>query len=308
MSKEATLQALSRVLIGLAWADGKVTPDEMNLLKDLIFSLPEITAADWDALDIYWMMPIRSAELEKLSWVLLQNLYEEEARQAAKAMLVEMVNADGQVTSEETAILREANRLIDREDPILISTLGELLESALPKRKSRLAAAANREDYIHDFMENHVFAALRQRYGDHVEAELGLDEFELRKLGLAGALMGRVAYADQELSEDEISAMQQVLQGAWSLHSRHAAVVVEFVLDAARSRLDDRRLLREFYEVSTEQERADFIDVLFDIARAQGGILSGEYDTIQRISQALKLPSEVFENARQRAYRLQKTA
>ena len=304
MQRSATFLALTKVLIGYAWEDGRVTPDELNLLKDITFRLPEITRLDWRDLSIYWSTPIRKQQLERLAEALMQELQTDAQKEAARSMLTAMVNADGTVTSRETALLRDITRKIDRNDPTLVDSLGELLQSALPRRADQLADAPNREDYLDDLMHNRVFHHLRDQYGADFEEKLGLDAVELRKLGLAGALMGRVAYADYDVDDSELATMVQVLQKDWSLHEEHAMVVVDFAADAAGDTLDYYRVAREFFEATSYQERVDLLDVLFDIAHAHDGISPQETAEIERIGIALKIDVEDYRAARERAYRL----
>lgn len=305
MQRSATFLALTKVLIGYAWEDGEVTPDELNLLKDITFRLPEITRLDWRDLNIYWSTPIHQQELKRLAEELMQELQTDAQKEAARSMLTTMVNADGTVTSKETALLRDITRKIDRNDPTLVDSLGELLQSALPRRADQLADAPNREDYLDDLMHNRVFHHLRNQYGTDFEAKLGLDAVELRKLGLAGALMGRVAYADYDVDDRELAIMGEVLQRDWSLHEEHATVVVDFAADAAGDSLDYYRVAREFFEATSYQERVDLLDVLFDIAHAHDGISPQETAEIERIAVSLKIDREDYLVARDRAYRLE---
>ena len=305
MKRSATLLALTKVLIGYAWEDGEVTPDELNLLKDITFRLPEVSRLDWRDLGIYWSTPISKAQLDRLAENLMAELETEEQKEAARAMLNAMVNADGTVTSRETTLLRDITRKIDRNDPTLVDSLGDLLQSALPRRADQISDAPNREDYVADFMQNRVLRKLKDRYGDDIDQKLGLEADELRKLGLAGALMGRVAYADFDIDDSELATMSNILQKDWSLHEEHAAVVVDFAADAAGDQLDYFRVAREFFEATSYQERVDLLDVLFDIAHAHDGISQAETEEIERIGTALKIDNEDYDAARKRAYKLE---
>jgi uncharacterized tellurite resistance protein B-like protein len=298
-----TITALSRVLIGLAWRDGEVTAQEMNLLKDLTFQMPEVTPNTWDELNIYWMTPIRERELALLEKDLRAALGTPEGRKRAYEFLSAMVNADGNVTSEETALLRETVRAVERSDADLLDVLESLLENALPRRATRLAKAPNREDYTADYMQDHVLSTLQAHYGEDIEGELGLDEYEVRKLALSGTLMGRVAYADSKLDENELGTIQMILERDWNLNPKHGRVVIEFVVDAARQPLDSPRLTREFYESTSYQDRLEFLEVLFAVAFASKGISPEESQEIESIARALKIDYADFDLARRRTRR-----
>ena len=66
MSNENLIMTLAKVLIAAAWADGKVSNEEVNSLKDLLFQLPEMTASDWAEIDIYIETPINLSERTRL--------------------------------------------------------------------------------------------------------------------------------------------------------------------------------------------------------------------------------------------------
>ena len=66
MRDEQLIMTLAKVLIASAWADGELTNDEVNCIKDLMFNLPEVTATQWAELDIYMDSPVGEAERARL--------------------------------------------------------------------------------------------------------------------------------------------------------------------------------------------------------------------------------------------------
>jgi len=304
MSRSDTLVAMARTLIGLAWIDGEVTPDEMDLLKDITFAMPELSAQDYDALDIYWITPIREAELEKLVFDLFDEIRSETGKQAAKELAYEVAIADGSVSREEKALLNSINTAIDGESAAeLLKPLYELVQQALPKRQNIFSDAPNQKDFVDGFMKNRITTALKETFGDDVEEHLGLDTGEIKKLGLAGALMGRIAYADLDIDDEELAAINQILQSTWSLAPSHAAIVTAFATDGTRRKLDVVRLCREFYENTLLSERIDLLDILFEIAHAHDGISDSETREIEDIAATLKIDPVEFEAVRDHALR-----
>ena len=61
---------LAKVLIAAAWADGEITIDEQNCLKDIIFHLSDtgvqLSAQEWEVLDMYIEAPIGADERARL--------------------------------------------------------------------------------------------------------------------------------------------------------------------------------------------------------------------------------------------------
>ena len=85
---------LGKVLIAAAWADGTITEEEVNSLKDLLWRLPAVRAREWDELDIYLDSPIDAPERERLAARLRDLTTSAEARDMALQALDDMIAAD----------------------------------------------------------------------------------------------------------------------------------------------------------------------------------------------------------------------
>jgi uncharacterized tellurite resistance protein B-like protein len=281
------------LLIGLAWADRQVTQAEMDLLKDIIFRQPSITEADWNGFTLYWTTPLGEREVQRLAEQFLRSLARPQDREAVVAILWEMANADGHVSPKEALLLRQIETAIERQHMTVLPDLSQFLAEALPKRSSAV--------FGKDFEQRQALSQLRKRFGEGMADQMGLDEDELKKLTLTGALMGHVAHADQGLEAAELRSMQAILEQGWSLDSAHAQVVLHFALDVVEHPLEFQRLVRQFFEVTTPAERQDFIDLLFEIARASQHISASELKVIEGLAVALKVRQADFEDSKRRA-------
>jgi uncharacterized tellurite resistance protein B-like protein len=288
MASADSIKALVKLLIGVAWEDQQVSPQEMELLKDIIFRLPDISAEDWHALEIYWITPIRRPELQRLSYDFLSTLKSGEARAKAKAVLEAIVLADQSISPQEKIALQEAAAGIDRQSQTVVTDISRLVAAALPKRADELSIAGA-------LQEKRVLSRLRNHYGNQWESAHGLTEEEMSKLALSGALMGRVAYADANISEKEMQSIREVAAHQWGLYELHAEILAHFAMDAARNRVDVHRLARGFFELSTPAERLDFLDILFAVAKSQDHISREELGEVAEIAAALKIRQADFE-------------
>jgi uncharacterized tellurite resistance protein B-like protein len=298
MTNSETVRALARLLVGQTWAHYDVSSEGLKLLADIIFGLPEISAYDWEDLYLYWETPIGENERARLGQALLNQLRTPEEGAIVKQILDEIVRADGRVTSEEAALLREAGSAIDRGDPILIDITERLLGSALPKRAQNMNAQTG---YLQTIFVDRVMQRFESEFDGDAESALGLDEDERWKLIYTGTLMGRVAYVDYGIDEQEVATMRRILQRDWGLSENHALIVVEYAGEAAVKGLDLKRLTRHFFDLTSYQERVAFLEILFEIARAHAGITDREVAEIGRITHALKMDVEDFEDAKLRA-------
>jgi uncharacterized tellurite resistance protein B-like protein len=305
MSEQKMILTLAKVIIAAAWADGEITLEEINSLKDLLFRLPRtgrkggvrITGREWAMLEMYLESPISSEERNRLVGELQTAMRRPRDREFALSALEELIHADGVVTDDELAVMNEIKSAIEAVDLGIIGQVGRLLRGPVQRRSYAVANAPNREDFLEDFIKNKVYYAVRQRL-NLSEANLDIPEKQLRKLSLAGGLMARVAHVDQEVTQDQFNTIVKALQAGWAISEQAAALVTEIALSEASADLDFFRLTREFCTSTTEDERVRFIDVLFAVADADGHISRAEVNEIRRIALSINLSRRHFVDAR----------
>ena len=53
MADKQFIMDLAKLVIAAAWADGELTNEEVNALKDLLFMLPDLSGEEWLGLELY---------------------------------------------------------------------------------------------------------------------------------------------------------------------------------------------------------------------------------------------------------------
>ena len=297
MANENTIKTIAKVMIAAAWADGSVSPEEINSLKDLLFQIPDMTASDWSELDIYIETPVGEAERIRLEGELLVQLKTPEDKALAITALNEVVSADGRVSDSERAVLEEVKPMIESADVAFLGPLSRLMRGSIKRRSQEAANAPNREVYLEDFTHNKIFYLVSRRL--ELESEdISVSEPVLRKLSLAGGLMAHVAYVDQEVTEAEFDAMADILEAKWGASTVEAALVAEMAVSETSQGLDIYRLSREFFETTTSEQRVQFLDVLFAVADGDGRVSYEETEEIRLIAKMLKLTHRQFIDAK----------
>lgn len=294
MPKEKMILNLAKVIIAAAWADGEIAHDEINSLKDLLFHLPNMDAHDWASLDIYIDSPIDADERARLVEDLLASMTRRADKELALSALDDLIHADGEVPDAEGRVADEIRNAIENADVGLLGGMGRLIKGPIQRRAE---VAANREEYLDDFIKNRVYYGLRRRLeeiGDSPE----LSEAELRKLSLAGGLMARVAHVDREVAEGERNAMVNTLETNWGCTEQEASIVTEVAVAAVADNLDFYRMAREFFTCTDEAERVRFLDALFAVAVGDGSVSNPEIEGIRRIALNLKLTHKQFIDAK----------
>jgi uncharacterized tellurite resistance protein B-like protein len=288
---------LGKVIVAAAWADGDIANDEVNNLKDLLFHLPNMSAAQWAPLEMYIEQPVGADERSRLVEELRLSIGSDEDRRLVLQALDELVAADGQVTVEERAVLDEVRQAMESAEYGLVRALSRLVRGPMVRHAEALFDAPNREDHIADFIHNKVFYNLQQRL--EIEgATLDIGEEQLRKLAFAGGMMAYVAHADGRVDRKEFDAVAAALQDNWGLGDDEAALVAEVALDATSLKMERLRLARGFFDRCTQAELVAFLDVLFDVAAADGMATIVEIEEIRAIARSLLLTHKQFIEAK----------
>jgi uncharacterized tellurite resistance protein B-like protein len=294
MSNEQLIITLAKVLIAAAWADGELTLEETNSMKDLLFRLPELSTRQWASLQMYLESPVGEEERTRLVEDLRAAIASPADRELALNSLQEMMEADGKVSAQEEAVMAEIMAAIESVD---VGVLGRLFKGMTGRHAQSVANAPNREDYFEDFLNNKVYYGIRRRL-DMGEVELKVSEDTLRTLSLAGGVMAQVAQVNPQVTDAEVDTMVEALQAHWHLKSEEAAFVAGVAVSETATMLDQSRLVREFADACGPEERAEFLDVLFAVAAADGEATYDEIEELRTIARWLKLTHEQFIEAK----------
>ena len=302
MPKQDLILSLAKVLLAAAWADGELTLEEVNSMKDLLFRIPELTARQWASLQMYLEAPVDEAERARLVEELRGAIRSRQDQDLALRTLDEILLADGQPTDEETVAAAEIRSAIESVD---VGLLGQIFRGMTGRHARAVANAPNREHYLDEYLKNKVYYGVRRRL-DLGEAELDVPEDTLRTLSLAGGIMAQVAQVNPQIADAELATMVGALQTYWHLSSEEAAFVAGVAISETAGLLDRSRLAREFADACGPRERAEFLDVLFAIAVADGEASYDEIEEIRSIARSLKLSHEEFIEAKLRVPREQR--
>ncbi len=297
MANHEFLMALAKFIAATAWADGKITHQELNALKDLLFKLPEISGEDWLELEVYIDSPVSSTERTRLLEELAQHLQSKEDRAFAKSMIVKVVKADKKVSQSEKQILDEVEDALKNTDLSVWARMGSLLRPSMSQRTQATLQATNREKDVQEFVKNKIFFQLKQRL-ELEDKEIGHDVENLEKLCLAGGLMARIAWVDQEISKAEKLAIRKILHEKWSISESASEIVTEVATSSVVRGLDYFHLTRSFFECTVKSERVAFLESLFSIANVCGKTSFKEIEAIRILAKGLKLEHREFIQAK----------
>jgi uncharacterized tellurite resistance protein B-like protein len=298
------LLTLAKVLIAAAWADGEISVEEKNCLKDIIFHLTDmgtpLSGQEWILLEMYMDSPIEAAERARLVANLQDAIRTPEEKQFVINALQQMALADGVSDEEEQQIIQQMEYAIDHSEVGFMDSLNRLLGGALQRRSAAVNSAPDRDAYYDDFIKNKVYYEVNRLLQEEGKS-LNLPDEEMRKLGLAGGLMARIAKVDRTVTDDELNAMVSLLEEHWALAPEAAAFVANVAVSSLDVNYDYYRMTREFATSTTLEERQGFLVALFVIAGADKDVSFEETEEIRLVSRGINVTHQDFIDAKLKA-------
>jgi len=297
MPSKPLVMNLAKLMVAAAWLDGKLDDAETDALKDLMFTLPDMTANDWTVLSMYVDSPVGGTETRQLLDDVVREIHSAEDKQFVAAAIKRVVEADGKVTEEEMELLEYISAAMHEKKSGFVAQLGEILSRAVKKRSDNYAAGVHREARIDDYIRNSIYFQLVSVL-ETAGIRMNLTDEQLRKLCLAAGMMARVAWVDESLTDEERHEMQHVLAENWGLTDNESALVAALSCSKIMKGLDYFRLSRSFYECTGEDERKNFLKSLFHIANSSGRTSHREIEEIRAIAGQLLLTHKDFIDAK----------
>jgi len=298
MTQQRVVLNLGHALVAAAWADGELSPKELQSLKDLLFRLPGLRPEHWAELERRAELAVDARERERLIQNLAQSIDGEEDRCLVLDAIDQLLRTDGEFGESEREAMEKIRRAIQHNETTVWQELKSFFRSPLQRRAHAAAQAELPQKRLEEL--NHTI--LREVADRIAEEDMShdFDERELKRLCLAGGLLAHVAEVDRRVDEGERAVMVEALRDGWGLSEGVACAVSEVVLVHSGDELDLHRSLREFFSLTTEAERISFLDVLFAVAAGDGRVSLQEQEEIRLISMGLKLSNVHYVAAKTR--------
>lgn len=284
---------LGKLMIGIAWIDGRLEPEELNALKELLFLLPDISGEDWTQLELYMTHAVSDAERQDLLDRVLSGIRSSRDKQLVLETLEKLVAGDGAERVNESAFLEHIRQDIEGRSAGLLGHLTAPFRQTL-KRK---AGQGTREDRIEDFIKNTIYFQLTSEL-EQQGRTLSIPETEARKICLAAGLMAHVAWVDNEVCHREREAMSLGLRQLWNVPEDEAQLITEMSRARIMNGLNLVRLTRGFCHHTSIEERKAFLRCLFAIANAAEDTSHAEIEAIRQIAKSFELPHQEFIEAK----------
>ena len=297
MGNRNLILALAKLVISAAWADGELSNEEVNALKDLLFSLDEVSAEDWTVLTMYMESPVSDAEKEELLERVTKAIRSNDDKAFVLKTLEQLFHCDGKVTPEEQKLMEELRGDVSEVATGFFSGMSRALKSAIVQRGAAVQASCLREHDSDDYIRNTIYYDLVRKQKDSL-VTIDRPEAEVRKLCLATGLLSHIANVDAVISREEQEAMRRIIAEDWGLSEEQAELLASISYDRTTRGLDYFRLSHGFFECTGIEERQRFLKTLFCIANAANKTDNTAIEEIRRIAKSLKLSHRDFIDAK----------
>ncbi len=119
--------------------------------------------------------------------------------------------------------------------------------------------------------------------------------------GFAG-LLGKVAYADMEISDDELTRMGAVLATTLSLRESQVKAIVDMLQKHSVQlfSIEDYRYVRMINQACDKAQKIELIEAMFAVASADESVSSEEDSAIYVVSKGVGLSHKEFVTVRAR--------
>ena len=282
---------LAKLLLALAWSDGKIDNSELNVVKTILFKISKVSSREWQMLEMYIENPATENELEFLLQDVLDSINTAAERDEVLKQLELLVAADGKISDAEKVMLNELETAIKAKATGICGIFQKI--SSIFKTNSLKHDI--REDQFEDYIHNKVLYDFKRLYPEEAEK---MTDNRLKKICAAAALLGRIGGFDKEFTETEFIAVVGILHEDWGLSVAEARLLADVTSKRTIEDFNYAHLIHVLYQTTSYEERKKFIISLFKIANASDHVSYGELNQIKALSACLKISHPDFIEAK----------
>ena len=129
-----------------------------------------------------------------------------------------------------------------------------------------------------------------------------LDPDHARYVAAFAYVLGRVAHADLDITDDESLEMERIVRANGGLSEEQAVLVVQMAKTQALlcGGTENFLVTREFNEIADRDQKLALLECLFAVSSADGGVSTVEANVIRQIADELKLDHRDYVAVRSR--------
>lgn len=303
LTRDRRRLAFLKVLIAAAWADEKLSPNEIRTLSYYLQRL-EVSSEEYEALKPLLERPIPGADARLLVEEQLKVLTSTEEQRTLVAAVEDLLAADNRLSAAEVRFLRDLRELTHNPPTahVFIEHLRGLWSTSAPP------PSADRSAAIEQFLQQRLLEYFRSaiilaRARGGLSTDESIADRDLYRAVIWAGLLSRVAAADRNLCPAEKDQLVDILGAGGDLPEPDLEVVASACIDGSLAELDLRMLVQEFLNVSSPEESSALLDSMFLIAAADGKLQEAELRLIREIAQNAGFSDRAFQASLERCKR-----
>ena len=294
MSKFKKLTFL-KVLTTVAWADGEVSQSELNILKSFYRKF-DLEKHELNELKPYLNAPISKKEKDLLYRQMIAELTTPAEKKEIVNALENMLEAQKRIKGEERQLVEQFSNWLEKTS-FTKRSFGRIRNFF---QKTIFEHARDPNPDMQKYFKRRVLKKIELK-NSHSGIISKIPEDKLYFLCLVGTLMASIAHVDNHLDPAEKKALKACLSEQFSLKGKELTLLFEVVEEQGRKDFDFHELISEVNHLTTYNDRLHFMEGLFAVAAADGEIAHDEAEEIRRITKAMRIPHNVFIEAKVRA-------
>jgi len=283
---------LGKLLIAAAWSDGEVNQAELNCLKSLILQMPNITFEDWRKLKIYLAYPITATEQDSIVSDFVSKVYNGMHKKEALRAIIEIIEADGQVTIEEEKFTTQIETAISKGGPSLLRTIKFFLfkSSILAERGW---TKTGRDRMIHEFFDNPIYFVFRKAILIE-QLEIHYSKPYLQKVCLFAGILCWLAQMDDAICLVEEDKILDILTKRCELETKLAQCILKVTARVNISEMQLSELVGTLKDSSSKEECEGFFRDVMSMALIDGKLSVTELECVRTVALYLEIDSAVW--------------
>ncbi len=297
MMTRAVQLSFLKVLAAVAWADGVVEADERNRIK-ILFNGFDLDEADRREIDSLLDRPVSHEQAVEITKEFAGRLAPPGVRRDLLAEIEALLGDEEGHAPEERELLAHVKAILQSHTVVdgLVEKFRGVFSGTLFARGRRESSHAGP---LVDRTRNGALARVADRFRENGWTLDGR-ETEWNRATLVGVLLAHVVGVDGIIHAAEQAVLQRVLADRFGFDEATCAVVSAAMEEEARGDLDLQRICSESCRITAMGERIEVLEVLFEIAVADGLATKEEVEEIHRIADLLWISRPEYLEVRDR--------
>lgn len=277
-----------KVLISLAWADGRVTESEKNMIKTF-YRKWNLTPDQVNQLKPYLLAPLPKEDEDKLIRQLIAEMNSDRDKKELIQALESMAQADNKLDEEEKKFIGQVRALLE-ETTFTKKTLGKI-QNLFTRTLFRPVREKNPQ--LEQYFKNRILKDIHLN-SQGTGHQISHGEDHVYFVCLMGTLLASVAFSDDHFSEVEQNTLKTILEKRFSFNGQDLEILFKVIQNQAQNGFDFHEVVTEFNRLASLDERIEFMDSFFEISAADGDLSFEEVEEIRRITKAMRISHKRF--------------